>query len=165
MFQAEPRARSFLPACSAETSPLQCPHLGTTTPTSTVCPKALWMRRTLSSVDSLAETHIERFSNCGFLNSCCSVAQSCPTLCNPLDCSTPGLPPPCPSPSPLVCPSSCPLHRCCHPAISSSDALFSFCLQSSPASGTFPMSPLFASGDQTTGASASASVFPTSIQG
>ena len=46
----------------------------------------------------------------------------------------------CPSPSPEVCPSSCPLHQWCHPAISSSDALFSFCPQSFPASGTFPMS-------------------------
>ena len=44
--------------------------------------------------------------------------------------------PPCPSPSPRVCPSSCPLHWWCHPAISSSVALF-FCLQSSPASGSF----------------------------
>ena len=51
--------------------------------------------------------------------------------------------PPCPSPSPEVCPSSCPLHWWCHPAISSSDAVFSFCPQSFPASGTFPMSQLF----------------------
>ena len=48
-----------------------------------------------------------------------------------------------------------------HPAISSSDALFSFCLQSFPASGTFPVSWLLASDDQHTGASASASVLPT----
>ena len=73
--------------------------------------------------------------------------------------------PPCPSPSPGVCPSSCPLPWWYHPAISSSDALYSFCLQSFPASGTFPMSWLFASGDQNTGASASASVIPMSIQG
>ena len=73
--------------------------------------------------------------------------------------------PPCPSPSPGVCPSSYPLHWWYHPAISSSDALYSFCLQSFPASGTFPMSWLFASGDQNTGASASASVIPMSIQG
>ena len=39
---------------------------------------------------------------------CCSVIKSCPTLCDPMDCSTPGLP--CPSPSPRVCPSSCSLH-------------------------------------------------------
>ena len=47
---------------------------------------------------------------------------------------------PCLSPSPEVCPSSCLLHWWCHPAISSSDALFSFCPQSFPALGTFPMS-------------------------
>ena len=63
---------------------------------------------------------------------------------------------PCPSPSPEVCPSSCPLHQWCHPAVSSSDALFSFCPQSFPTSGTFPMSWLFASGDQNTRVSASA---------
>ena len=44
---------------------------------------------------------------------------------------------PSPLPSPKVCPSSCPLHQWCHPAISSSEALFSFCPQSFPASGTF----------------------------
>ena len=48
--------------------------------------------------------------------------------------------PPSPSSSPGVCPSSCPLNRWCHPTILSSVALFSFCLQSFPASGSFPMS-------------------------
>ena len=70
----------------------------------------------------------------------------------------------CPSPSLEVCSSSCPLHQWCHPAISSfSNALFSSCPQSFPASGTFPMSHLFKSGDQNTGVSASASVLPMSI--
>ena len=68
--------------------------------------------------------------------------------------------PPCPSPSPGVCPSSRSLNQWCHPAISSSDALFSFCPWSFPASGTFPMSHLCISDDQNTGASASASVLP-----
>ena len=58
--------------------------------------------------------------------------------------------PPCPSPSPKVCPSSCPLHWWCHPAISSSDALSSFCPQSFPASGTFPLSQLSTLDDQNT---------------
>ena len=71
--------------------------------------------------------------------------------------------PPCPSPSSRVCPSSCSLLQWCHPAISSSDALFSFCPQSFPESGTFPMSHLLTSGDQNTGASAS--ILPKSIQG
>ena len=74
------------------------------------------------------------------------------------------------SPSPEVCPSSCPLHWCCHAATSSSDALFSFCPQSFPASGSFPVSWLFATDDQNTGVSSSfrwvsASVLPMSIQG
>ena len=73
--------------------------------------------------------------------------------------------PPYPSPSPRVCPSSCPLRRWCLPAISSSDALFSICPQSFPASGTFPMSQLFTSNDQNTGVSTSASVLPLSTQG
>ena len=71
--------------------------------------------------------------------------------------------PPHPSPSPGFCPSSCPLHQWCHPVISSSDALFSFCLQSFPALGTYLMSWQFVSDDQNTGASAS--VLPMSIQG
>ena len=67
---------------------------------------------------------------------------------------------PCPSPSPEVCPSSCSLHQWCHPAIASSDTLFSFCPQLFPAAGTFPMSWLFASDDQDTGASASTKLIP-----
>ena len=73
--------------------------------------------------------------------------------------------PPCPSPSPSVCLHSCSLHQWCHPAISSSDVLFSFCPESFPASGTFPVSCLFTSDDQNTEASASVSVLPVNIQG
>ena len=71
---------------------------------------------------------------------------------------------PCPSPSPAVCPSSCLLNRWCHPTISSSVTLFSFCLQSFPVSRSFAMSQLFTSDGQSIGASASASVLPKSIQ-
>ena len=73
---------------------------------------------------------------------------------------------PCPSPSPRICPSSCSLHRWCHLAISSSNALFSFWAKSLPASGTFPMNRLFPSYDQNTGtsASASSSALPLNIQ-
>ena len=71
---------------------------------------------------------------------------------------------PYPSPSPEVCSRSCPLRWWCHPTISSSITLFSFCPQSFPASGTFPMSRSFTSGDQNTGASVLASVVPMSIQ-
>ena len=72
---------------------------------------------------------------------------------------------PCPSPSPEVCWSSCPLHRWCLPTTSSSVTHFSSYLQIFPASRTFPMSRLFPSNDQNTGASASASILPTSIHG
>ena len=70
-----------------------------------------------------------------------------------------------PSPSPRVCPSSCPLNWWCHPSISSSVALFSSCLQSFPASGSFPMSQFFTNSGQSSEASASASVLPMSSQG
>ena len=71
---------------------------------------------------------------------------------------------PCPSPSPGACSNSCPLNRWCHPTISSSVTPFSSCLQSFPALGSFPMSRLFASGDQIIGASTSALVLPMNIQ-
>ena len=59
---------------------------------------------------------------------------------------------PNPSPSPRVCPSSCPMDWWCHPTISSSATLLPFGHQSFPASGSFPMSQLFASGAQSIGA-------------
>ena len=73
--------------------------------------------------------------------------------------------PPCSSQSPRVCPSSYSLYWWCHEAISSSNAIFSFCHQFFQASETFPMSHLFPSDDQNTRVSASASVFPVNIQG
>ena len=72
--------------------------------------------------------------------------------------------PPCPSPTPRVHPNSCPLSRWCHPAISSSVIPFSSCPQSLPASGSFPISQLFAWGGQSTGVSASASAPPMNTQ-
>ena len=62
---------------------------------------------------------------------------------------------PCPSPSPGACSNSCPFSWWCHPTISSSVVPFSSCLQSFPASGSFPMSWFFASGGQSIGVSAS----------
>ena len=62
---------------------------------------------------------------------------------------------PCPSPSPGTCSNLCPSSQWCHPTISSSVIPFSSCLQSCPASGSFPMSWLFSSGSQSIGASAS----------
>jgi len=93
-------------------------------------------------------------------SSCCSFTQSCPTLCNPMDCSTPGFPV---------------LHHLLelaqthvhwvgdgHLTISSSVIPSSSCLQSYPGSGSFPVSQLFTSGGQSIGASAS--VPPINIQ-
>ena len=71
----------------------------------------------------------------------------------------------CPPLSPRIYSNSCPLSQWCQPTISSFVAPFSFYLQSFPASGSFLMSLLFASADQSTGASAPASVLPMNIQG
>ena len=91
----------------------------------------------------------------------CSVAQSCLTLW-PHGLQHARLP--CPSLSSRACPNLCPLSQWCHPTILSSVIPFSSCLQSFPASGSFPMSQFFASGGQSAGVSASASVFPMNIQ-
>ena len=72
--------------------------------------------------------------------------------------------PPCPSPTPGVHSDSRPLSQWCHPAISSSVVPFSSCPQSLPASESFPVSQLFASGDQSTGVSALASFRPKNTQ-
>ena len=70
----------------------------------------------------------------------------------------------CPSPTIGACSNSYPPSRRCYPTISDSVSPLSSCLQSFPASGSFPVSWLFASGDQNIGASASVSVLPISIQ-
>ena len=93
-----------------------------------------------------------------------SAAQSCPTLCDPMDCSTPGfLVQPCPSPAPEVTQTH--VHRVCdaiqpsHPLSSPSPPAFNL---SEP--GSFQMSQFFASGGQSTGVSASASLLPMNTQ-
>ena len=93
---------------------------------------------------------------------CYLVTKSCTTLCHPLNWSTLDsfvlryLP---------VCSNSCPLSQWCYLFISSSATPFSFCLQSFPTSGSFPVSWLFPSGGQSTEALASTSVLPMNIQG
>ena len=72
---------------------------------------------------------------------------------------------PCPSPTPRAYSNSCPLSRWYHPTISSSVVPFSSCFPSFPASESFPMRQFFASGGQSIGVSASASVLPMNIQG
>ena len=91
---------------------------------------------------------------------CCSVAQLCLTLCDPMNCTTPGFP----ILHHLPELTQTHIHWLCHPSNPFSVVPFS-CLQSFPASGSFPMSWLFTSGRQSIGASASASVLPMNIQG
>ena len=88
-----------------------------------------------------------------------SVTQSCPTLCDPKNCSTPGLP------VHHQLPEFTQTHvHWVIDAISSSVITFSSCPQSLPPSGSFPMSQLFAWGGQSIGVSASASVLPMNTQ-
>ena len=89
---------------------------------------------------------------------CCSVIKSRSTVEDSMDCSTPGFPVlvlplpvfvlPLPVLSPEVCSNSCPVSQWCYPTTLSSVTPFSSCLQYFPASGSFPMSQLFASGGQ-----------------
>ena len=72
--------------------------------------------------------------------------------------------PPCPSPTRRVHPNPCPLSRWCHSTISSCVVPFSSGSQSFPISGPFPMSQFFASGGQSIGVSASASILPMNTQ-
>ena len=72
--------------------------------------------------------------------------------------------PPCPSSTPGVYRNLCLLSRWCHPTISSSVVPFSSCLQSFPASGSFPTGQFFPSGGQSIGVSALASLLPVNTQ-
>ena len=105
-----------------------------------------------------------KFSECD-LGSTSSVQFSCSVVSDSL--RPHGLQharPPCPSPAPGACSNSCPSSQWCHPTISSSVVPFSSCPQSFPASGSFQMSQLSASGGQSIGVSASTSVLPMNIQ-
>ena len=91
---------------------------------------------------------------------CCLVTKSCPTLCDPMDCSIAGS-------SVLhhlleLAQTPCPLSQWCNPTISSSVVPFSSCPQSFPESESFPMSQLFSPGGQSVGALAI--VLPMNIQ-
>ena len=107
---------------------------------------------------NLYQLHSKRFSSVQFS----SVAQSCPNLCNLMNCSMPGLP--VHHQTPGVHSDSCPSSQWCHPAILSSVIPFSSCPQSLPASESFPISQLFAWGGQSTGVSALASFLPKNTQ-
>ena len=95
------------------------------------------------------------------MNYCFLVTKLYLTLCDPMDCSILCS---CPSLSPRICSNSCPWSQWYYLTISSSATLFC-CLQSFQASGSFPVSQLFASGGLSIGTLASASVFPMNIQG
>ena len=107
-------------------------------------------------------TGMEKESLHKFMWICCSITKSCSTLCGPMDCSTPGFP----VLHYLLEFAQTHIHwlgdaiQPSHPVVP-----FSSNLQSFPASGSFPMSWLFASGGQTIGASASASIIPMNVQG
>ena len=102
------------------------------------------------------------FKTAAFTIQFSSVTRSYPTFCNPTNYSTARLP--CPLPTPSACSNSCPWSQWCHPTISSSVIPFSSCLQSFPASGSFLMSQLSASGGQSIGISASTSVLTMNTQ-
>ena len=92
---------------------------------------------------------------------CCLITKSCPTVCDPMEGSTPGFPV-------LyylyrVSPDSCPWSLWCYPTISSSVAPFSSCAQSFPPSESFLMSWFFTPGGQSIRASASASVLSINV--
>ena len=122
-------------------------------------------QRSCRPIDTYAKTlgkeqTVHKFqtnSSCVISICCCSVDKSCPTLSNPMNYSMS-----------LTISWSLPkfmsIESVMQPTISSSVALFSFFLQSFPASGSFPMNQLFTSGGQNIGASASASVLPRSMQ-
>ena len=91
-----------------------------------------------------------------------SVAQSCPTICNPMNCSTSGLL--VHHQLPEFTQTQRPSSQWCHPGISSSVVPFSSCPQSLPASESLPMSQLFTWGGQSTGVSALVSFLPKNTQ-
>ena len=105
-------------------------------------PSLILLSRVISFLELLSPlTHLSSSISC-----CCAVAKSCLTL------QFHRLQQTCPSPSPGICPSSCPLNQWYHPTISSSVVPFFSCLQSFPASGSFPISQFFASSGQSIGA-------------
>ena len=94
---------------------------------------------------------------------CCSwFTKSSVTLCDPMDCNPLDCQTSLSSNISRVCSNSCPLHWWCYITMSSSVVPFSFCLQSYPASGPFPVSQPFTSGGQSI--RASASILPMNIQ-
>ena len=143
------------------------------------CPSSQWCHPTISSSVSSFSSHPQSFPSSGSFQmsqvfaSCSqsigvSASTSVPHLFSSVQFShsvvsdslrpheSQHARPPCPSPTPRACSNSCPSSQWCHPTISSTVIPFFSCVQSFPASGSFPMSPFFTS--------ASASVLPMNIQ-
>ena len=122
------------------------------------------MRTFVGKVMSLPFNTLSRFVT-AFLPKSCSVHYSCSVMSDSLrPHELQHARPPCPSPTPGVHSDSRPSSLWCHPTISSSVVPFCSHLPSFPASGSFPMSQLFASGGQSIGVSSSASVLSMNIQ-
>ena len=143
-----------MPYCPAISQPhlasLSCPLLSSS-------PTTLLVLQTQQVLSSLHTLHLLLLVPLATVTPfCCSVNKSCPILCHPMDCSTPGLLVHHQLPKFTLQPG--------YPTISSSVILFSSHLQSFPASGSFQMSQFFTSGGQISGASASVSVLPVNIQ-
>ena len=119
-----------------------------------------YTQRTITQLREAILPHMTTWTALKDICCCCSVAKWCPTLW-PHGLEHTRLP--CPSLSPGVCSDSYPLSQWCHLTILSSVIPFSSCLQSFSASGSFPMSRVFASGGQSMGASVLASVLPVNI--
>ena len=132
------------------------------------CPLSQWCHPTISSFVIPFSSYIQSFSasgSCPISHFFTSVQFSRYVMSDSLWPHGPQQArPPCPSPTPGVYSNSCPLSQWCHPTISSSGIPFSSHLQSLPASESFQMSQFFASGGQSIGVSASASVLPVNIQ-
>ena len=99
---------------------------------------------------------------CGFYVQFSSIAQLCSTLCDPMDCGTPGFP--VHHQLPELTQTHCPSIQWCHPTTSTSFVPFSSHLQFFPASGSFLVSQFFTSGGPSIRVSASTSVLPMSFQ-
>ena len=133
------------------------------------CPRALALSALIHvsnlHLSSILHMVIYMFQCVAHLISFCSVQFNCSVVSNSLrPHESQHIKPPCPSPTPRVYSNPCALSRWSHPATSSSVIPFSSCPQSLPASGSFPMSQLFAWGGQSIKVSASASVLPVNTQ-
>ena len=158
------------PLCSSSSrllSPLHnfCNHHCTMHSLAVPGPNAMLKLRVVATALWLILNSNKKMAQICFLStiiSFSSVTQLSPILCEPHGLQHARLP--CLSPTPGAYSNSCPSSQWCHPTISSNVIPLSSCLQSCPASGSLPISQFFASGDESIGVSASASVLPMNTQ-